>query len=182
MKISKIFVSALLCVMMSASLAQAKTYLNTGRLHDVNDFEGFNMGIISKGGSEDKSIRDEFGAISDTWSIETTQANLTAAIDETADKDGNPTKALHFYVDGMSSGRDHHVILQPRPDANWTAQTRGKYFVYKLDFKSGGDGCGYFSGGDMNINDYATVDWATGKAGWGYSANETAFALSLIHI
>ena len=171
----------LLCITLGTGGVSAKEHLSTGEgfFEGYSDFEDFNVGVAADSKGVYSNIRNASNALSNIWSLEKTGGNLKVAIDETTDKDGNPTKALHYYVDGMSKTGDSDLILQARPDiSDWNAKTLGKYYVYKLKFKSGGDGHGYFKGNyPNNWAECATVEWSTGKANFGASADTEAFAL-----
>lgn len=171
----------MLCLALSTTGVAAKERLSTGEgfFEGYSDFEDFNTGVAADSKGVYSDIRNASNALKDIWSLEKTDGNLKVAIDETSDKDGNITKALHYYVEGTSKSGDSDLLLQARPDiSDWNAKTLGKYYVYKLKFKSGGDGHGYFKGNyPMNWAECATVDWSTGKANFGASADKEAFAL-----
>lgn len=171
----------LLCIALSTGGVSAKEHLSTGEgfFEGYSDFEDFNVGVAADSNGVYNNIRNASNALKDIWSLEKTDGNLKVAIDETTDKDGNPTKALHYYVDGMSKTGDSDLLLQARPDiSDWNAKSLRKYYVYKLKFKSGGDGHGYFKGNyPNNWAECATVEWSTGKANFGASADTEAFAL-----
>ena len=171
----------LLCIALSTGGVSAKEHLSTGEgfFEGYSDFEDFNVGVAADSNGVYNNIRNASNALKDIWSLEKTDGNLKVAIDETTDKDGNPTKALHYYVDGMSKTGDSDLLLQARPDiSDWNAKSLGKYYVYKLKFKSGGDGHGYFKGNyPNNWAECATVEWSTGKANFGASADTEAYAL-----
>ena len=164
MKISRLLIP-IMCVLSMAVTAQAKEYLNNGRMYDINDFENYNTGIAAYGGKDSKNVVcEEFGSITNSWALETCNGKMVSAVDETAGKDGQMTKALHFYADGTSTSRDYHLIFQPTDSVEpWNNKTKGKYYVYKFDFKSGGDGAGYFEGSSLNLDERYTIDWSTGK-------------------
>ena len=174
MKISKLLIP-IMCALAVSATAQAKEYLNNGRMYDINDFENYNTGIISyRGADKDRYVEessnikcDDFGKITNSWALESSQGEMASAVDEVVGKDGNVTKALHFYVDGVSKSEDYHLIFQPTNNIDgvsaWNDKTDGKFYVYKFDFKSGGDGAGYFVGSDSNLDEKYTVDWSTGN-------------------
>lgn len=172
--------AAALCFALSITGVSAREYLvaQKGRFEGKVDFEDFETGIA--GDSKGKyTLKNSTSKLDDILSIDAMKGNMIAAIEETTDKDGNPTKALHYYVEGTSVYADTDTgLLQTRPDnTTWNTPTLGKYYVYKMKFKSGGDGHGYFKGQWTNWAGGATVDWSTGKANFGTSANQDAFAL-----
>ncbi len=171
----------LLCITLGTGGVSAKEHLSTGEgfFEGYSDFEDFNIGVAADSKGVYTNIRNASNALKDIWSLNKTNGNLKVAIDETADKDGNATKALHYYVEGTSKSGDSDLLLQARPDiSDWNAKTLGKYYVYKLKFKSGGDGHGYFKGNyPNNWAECATIDWSTGKANFGSPADKEAFAL-----
>lgn len=171
MKISKLLIP-MMCMLLAAADVYAKDYLNNGKMHDINDFEIYNTGIISYRGTdksryveENSEIKcEEFGKITNSWALESSQGEMVSAVDETIGRDGSATKALHFYVDGTSNSADYHLIFQPNnSEQPWNDKTAGKYYVYKFDFKSGGDGDGYFKGNNLNLDERYTIDWSTGR-------------------
>lgn len=180
-KILSKLIAGVICFGLSITGVSAREYMSTatGRFEGTSDFEDFVIGLAADSSDCYVSIKNGSCSLKDMWSIDKTKGNMKVAIDETADKDGNITKALHYYVEGKSVMGDTDVgLLQTRPDnTSWDAKTLGKYFVYKMKFKSGGDGCGYFRGNAWNWAGNATVDWATGKANYGSAANMEAFAL-----
>ena len=46
MKISKLLIP-IMCALAVSATAQAKEYLNNGRMYDIKDFENYKTGIIS---------------------------------------------------------------------------------------------------------------------------------------
>ncbi len=185
-RLSKL-IAASLCFALSISGVSAKEYLVAGakRFEGQLDFEDFEIGIASDA-SKKYGLSNGVTTIDKVLSIDEMKGNMIAEVAETTDKNGNTTKALHYYVNGTSKYADQDtLLLQFRPDTDkpnltnifWNPRTLGKYFVYKLKFKSGGDGHGYFKGSANNWAGCATVDWQNGKADFGGSANTQAFAL-----
>lgn len=179
-RLSKL-ITATLCFALSITCVSAREYLATKQnyFEGKTDFEDFAVGLAADSTQRYDTTNNGSRKLYELWSVDATKGNLKIAIEETEDKNGDSTKALHFYVDGAAKYGDTDVsVFQPRPDNTaWDAATLGKYYVYKLKFKSGGDGKGYFKADPSNWAACATIDWLTGKADFGRSANTEAFAL-----